>query len=48
MLLIQKDIYNLKIRANRMIPVVLDFEKYKTVKNFDQRRPDLYSDLVNS
>ena len=33
---------------NRMIPVVLDFEKYKTGKNFDQRRPDLYSDLVNS
>jgi len=32
---------------NRMIPVVLDFEKYKTRKIFDQRRPDLYSDLVN-
>ncbi len=31
---------------NRMVPVVLDFGKYKTEKDFDQRRPELYSDLV--
>lgn len=36
--------------ANRMIPVVLDFNKYKAGRNFDKRferrRPDLYSYLV--
>ena len=32
---------------NRMVSVVLDLEKYKTGKSFDQRRPELYSDLVS-
>lgn len=31
---------------NRMVPVVLSLAKHKTEKNFDQRRPELYSDLI--
>lgn len=31
---------------NKMIPVVIDFDKYKTGKKFDQRRPELYTDLI--
>jgi predicted amidohydrolase len=33
---------------NRMIPVVLDFEKHETEKSFSQRRPGLYADLIKS
>ena len=33
---------------NRMMRVVLDLEKYVTKKDFGQRRPDLYSALINS
>lgn len=32
--------------VNKLIPVVLDFNKYKVGKNFSQRRPELYSDLI--
>ena len=31
---------------NRMVSVVLRFAKHKTEKNFDQRRPELYSELI--
>lgn len=31
---------------NRMVPVVLSLTKHKTEKNFGQRRPELYSDLI--
>jgi len=34
-------------KQNRMVTVVLGLTKRKTEKNFDQRRPELYSDLVS-
>ena len=31
---------------NSMVPVVLRLAKHKTGMDFDQRRPELYSDLI--